>query len=109
MICPYCGGLDFEEGRPQKRPVEKPVPPVQYPKSVGTQFDPEDLMNHSWKGKKLGPREYAPAGDKYGWDFKTEFSSVTLGALEGGPLTIGQHKFELKEKIVSMQKLGGAK
>ena len=111
VVCPYCGGLDFEEyrnGRPQKTVVEKPVPPVQYPTSVGA-FDPADLMNHQWLGKKIGPKEYAPAGDKYGWDYKTEFTPTTLGALEGGPLTIGQHKFELKDRIVSMQKIGGAK
>ena len=106
VVCPRCESYDFEEyrnGVPQKRPVAKPVPSVQYPKSVRA-FDPADLMNHKWLGKKIGHKQYAPAAENYGWDFTSEFKDATIGALEKGPVKIDKYRFELKEKIVSMQK-----
>ena len=107
VICPYCGSLDFEEirnGVPKKTKKEKNVPPVQYPQSV-SQFDPADLVQHSWKGKKIGDRQYAKANQNYGWDFKDQFTNATLNALEKGAVTVDQYVFELKGKIVSMQKV----
>ena len=107
VICPYCGSLDFEEirnGVPKKTKKEKNVPPVQYPQSV-SQFDPADLVQHSWKGKKIGDRQYAKANQNYGWDFKDQFTDATLNALEKGAVTVDRYVFELKGKIVSMQKV----
>ena len=107
VVCPHCESFDFEEyrnGAPKKTTITKPVPPVKYPAPV-QQFDPEDLMRHSWKGKKIGDRQYAKANENYGWDFKDQFNNATLDALEKGIVTIADKVFELKGKIVTMQKV----
>ena len=84
VICPYCGSLDFEEirnGVPKKTKKEKNVPPVQYPQSV-SQFDPADLVQHSWKGKKISAGKWADGSLAYGWDFKDRFQKQTIQELE---------------------------
>ena len=106
VICPYCGSLDFDEyrnGTPAKQ--NKTVPKVK-DFAPANQFDPEDLMKHKWKGKKIGDREYAPAAESYGWDFTDQFLPATIDALNhSGTVAIGDREFELKGKLVAMKKV----
>lgn len=70
------------------------------------EFDPEDLMKHEWKGKKIGEGQYAEGSLSWGWDFKDNFKPETIKALEcDGSLTIDNYKFTLTEKIVQTQKI----
>jgi len=70
------------------------------------EFDPEDLMNHDWKGKRIGQGQYSEGSLSWGWDFKDNFKPETLKALEyDGSLTIEGYKFTLSEKIVQAQKV----
>jgi len=69
---------------------------------VSSQFDPADLMQHSWKGKKNGSGGYERGSLNYGWDFKDQFADATLNALEKGSVTIDKYTFSLKGKLVSV-------
>lgn len=69
-------------------------------------FDPETLMQHEWKGKRLGHRHWAEGSLAWGWDFITEFPDETIKALEKGPLTIDDYVFTLGEKVVNVKKEG---
>ena len=115
VVCPYCGGLNFDEyrnGAPSKPVAAKPVPPIRYPAPVtsqptqGTsQFDPADLMQHSWKGKKIGKGQWATGTIDYGWDFKDQFKSETVQELEiQGTIEISGHNFQINGGIVSAKK-----
>ena len=86
------------------RTVQAPTNSLPVQTGAKSQFDPEDLMKHQWKGKKIGDKRYEKASDNYGWDFKDQFKDATLGALEKGPVMIDQYVFTLKRRIVGMQK-----
>ena len=101
IVCPYCESYNFEE-IVEKKVKPKPVPPVKMPKP--SNFDPEDLMKHEWKGKKLGHKHWEKGSLEYGWDFTDKFQQSTIAALESGPLTIDKYEFVLREKIVSTKK-----
>ena len=107
QVCPHCGSLTYEELPRDYKAPKKEVPPVEMPKSA-TLFDPSDLVLHSWKGKKTGPREYAPANDRYGWDFVDQFKPATIDFLKTCPdhkHLVDKYNFTLKGKIVQMQKV----
>ena len=101
VICPYCGGLNFEDygvnGVPKKHIAIKTVPEVQYPKKVAdilTNFDPADLMKHEgWKNKKIGAGEYTQGSLEWGWDFETGFAKATIEVLVKGVQVIGGYEF----------------
>ena len=79
-------------------------PPPELPPDVThpTAFDPEELMQHPWKGKKTSTG-YAKGSLEWGWDFADQFSPEALEAL---PQTIGGYQFTLSDnqKIVSVAK-----
>lgn len=115
IVCPYCGSLDFEELPPPRRNLHG-TPTVQtenHTKSLPIpnmeqetdQFDPADLMQHQWKGKKLGPKQWETGSLNLGWDFKDQFKPETLRALaqSGGVLKIDRYEFKLINKIVSVR------
>jgi hypothetical protein len=78
------------------------------PVSTIPNFDPEDLMKHSWKGKRIGQGQYAEGSLSWGWDFRDNFKAETIKALEyDNCLTIGEHEFTLLEKIVQSKKVKG--
>ena len=108
IVCPYCGSLDFEEGNSQIQKKLKEVPPVQMPKPVQmkSQFDPADLMQHSWKkGKRRPDGKYDVGSLAYGWDFKDQFKPETLDALARGPIDIDQYVISLQGNFVSTKKV----
>ena len=86
------------------------VPPELKDKPVSSvpNFDPEDLMKHEWKGKKIGEGQYAEGSLSWGWDFRDNFKPETIKALEQDlVLTIGENEFTLLEKIVQTKKVKG--
>jgi len=119
VVCPYCGSLDFDEyrnGLPSKPVAAKPVPPIRYPAPASqpiqptqdtSQFDPADLMQHSWKGKKDGQGGYEHGSISYGWDFKDKFAPATIQELQiQGTISIDQYEFSLNRtgSLVSAKK-----
>lgn len=81
-----------------KEPIESRIP----------NFDPEDLMKHDWKGKKIGEGQYAEGSLSWGWDFRDNFKPETIKALEADMiLTIGENEFMLSGKIVQTKKVKG--
>jgi hypothetical protein len=111
VVCPYCGGLDFEEYKETSpRPAPKPTPPVQMPTPVtksNSQFDPADLMQHSWKGKKIGQGKYEQGSLAYGWDYADQFKPETVEALKRGVVEIDEFVFKITEnfKLVQTKKV----
>jgi len=71
------------------------------------EFNPEELMKHAWKGKKLGEGEYAKGSLAWGWDFRDQFSPEVIQVLEKGPLTIDKYEFTLGPSLVSAKKKKG--
>ena len=77
-------------------------------KSAIPDFDPEDLMKHDWKGKKIGEGQYAEGSLSWGWDFRDNFKPETIKALEhDSVLAIDKYEFTLLEKIVQTKKVKG--
>jgi len=86
----------------EQAPQEFKDKPVE---SAGSNFDPEDLMKHAWKGKRIGQGQYAEGSLSWGWDFRDNFKPETIKALEqDSVLTIGEYEFTLSEKIVQSKK-----
>lgn len=78
------------------KPVESAVP----------NFDPEDLMKHNWKGKRIGQGQYTEGSLSWGWDFRDAFKPETIKALEqDSVLAIDKYEFTLMEKIVQTKKI----
>jgi len=66
-------------GTPKSRFVE---PQPQRKIEQKEQFDPADLMQHSWKkGKKRNDGSYDVGSLAYGWDFATNFKPETIAEL----------------------------
>jgi len=94
------------------RTVQAPAPKIQQatksqPMQQG-QFDPADLIQHSWKGKKIGDRQYAQGSLTFGWDFATEFKPETIQELIiQGTIQIDQYEISLTEnkKLVRTKKM----
>jgi len=75
-------------------------------KSAIPDFDPEDLMKHKWKGKRIGQGQYAEGSLSWGWDFRDNFKPETIKALEADfVLTIDKNEFTILEKIVQTKKV----
>lgn len=90
--------------------LEEHVPPELKDKSASTvpDFDPEDLMKHEWKGKRIGQGQYAEGSLSWGWDFRENFKPETIKALEQDfILTIDEYEFTLRDKIVQTHKRKG--
>lgn len=69
-------------------------------------FNPEELMQHKWKGKRKKSGEgYHPGSKSFGWDFKDQFSKDVLKTLEEGPITIDEYQFTLTDRIVQAKKV----
>lgn len=78
-------------------------------KSAIPNFDPEDLMKHEWKGKKLGQGQYEEGSLSWGWDFRDNFKPETIKTLEqDSAFTIDKYEFTLLEKIVQTKKVKGS-
>jgi hypothetical protein len=63
-------------------------------------FDPNDLVNHDWKGKRIDKNDASKGylkGTNYGWDFTDKFKPETIQVLRLGPETIGTMKFKLAD------------
>lgn len=84
----------------EPKPVAKPAPPM----VPAPDFDPKELLEHRWKGKKTGEGTYAEGTLSWGWDFRNQFSQATIAVLEKGPLQIDQYEFTLSEVLVSTKK-----
>jgi len=70
-----------------------------------SEFNPEELMKHEWKGRKTGDGQYAKGSVSWGWDFKDQFSEDTIRALEKtSPLLIDDFEFTLGGTIVQAKK-----
>ena len=80
------------------QPYPEVHPSVAHPEP----FDPEELMQHAWKGKKTSTG-YAQGSLEWGWDFADQFSPEAIAAL---PMVIGGYQFILSDnqKIVSVAK-----
>jgi len=67
-------------------------------------FNPQELLDHEWKGRKTGQNSYAKGSLEYGWDFADKFSPDVLECL---PLTINGYRFSLTEnkKLVHTEKV----
>ena len=61
------------------------------------EFNPDDLMQHEWKGKRLSNGEYAKGSLSWGWDFRDNFPESVIRVLEKGPFTIDQYEFSLSD------------
>lgn len=80
------------------------IPITQTEAEAIPEFDSEDLMKHSWKGKKIGDGQYARGSNAWGWDFVDNFSESTIDVLKKGPLEIDQYEFTLGDRIVQAKK-----
>ena len=71
------------------------------------QFDPSDLMQHSWKGKKISQGNYEQGSLTFGWDYADKFKTETVEALKKGPVDVDQFVFKITEnlKIVQCKKV----
>jgi len=69
-----------------------------------SEFNPEDLMKHDWKGKKDGEGGHKKGSLAWGWDFKDKFPESVIKALEKGPITIDEYEFTASEAIVNAKK-----
>jgi hypothetical protein len=67
-------------------------------------FDPKELLTHTWKGKKTGEGSYAEGSLNWGWDFRDKFSSAVIAVLEKGPVVVEQYEFTLGENLVNVKK-----
>lgn len=80
------------------------APATQEPDQV-LEFDPDDLVKHAWKGKKVGEKEWAKGSLSFGWDFKDNFKAETIAVLEKGSEVIGEHEFSLNGNLVHVEKV----
>ena len=70
------------------------------------EFNPDELMQHKWLGKRKSAGEGYQRGSKsFGWDYKDQFSEDVLKALEQGPITINEYCFTLTDRIVQAKKV----
>ena len=70
------------------------------------EFDPNDLLNHEWKGPRKKGGGYAKGSLSWGWDYRDQFKPETIKALEKmSPLVLGDYQFTLTDKIVQCKKV----
>jgi hypothetical protein len=73
------------------------------------EFDTGLLMNHAWKGKKLGDNQYEKGSVAWGWDFNDQFPDSVINVLKKGPLTIDKYEFTLLDVIIQAKEKKEAK
>jgi hypothetical protein len=88
IIDNYIGGQEETEAAPTERIPE---------------FDPQLLMNHAWKGKKIGEGEWDKGSLAWGWDFPDQFPKEVIQVLNKGPLPIDKYEFSLNETGTMVQ------
>jgi len=70
------------------------------------EFDPNDLLNHEWKGSRKKGGGYAKGSLSWGWDYRDQFKPETIKTLEKmSPLVIDNYEFKLENKIVTSRKI----
>ena len=79
-------------------------PPQETPSQQIPEFDPKILMQHEWKGKNTGVRQWAPGSLAWGWDFTEQFPEEVIAVLQKGPLTIEGYVFTFNGKVVNVKK-----
>ena len=78
------------------QPTRQPIP----------QFDPEDLMKHAWKGKRIGQGQYTEGSLAWGWDYADKFQETTIKILKKDAIfELEGYQFSLEGKIVQTQKI----
>lgn len=73
--------------------VVHPTKTDQTSEEIIPEFDPEDLMAHTWKGRKKDDGSYEKGSLTWGWDFQDNFKKSTLDALQKGEFPIDQYVF----------------
>ena len=93
--------LDVKLGIIDKPPTKSPDSTGEVPEAA--QFNPEELMQHEWKGKSNPRGGYYRGSLEFGWDFADKFSENVLKCL---PLTISGYHFSLTDnkKLVQTKK-----
>jgi hypothetical protein len=61
------------------------------------EFDTGLLMNHAWKGKKVGESAWDKGSVAWGWDFTDQFPPEVVKVLEKGPVTLDKYEFSINE------------
>jgi hypothetical protein len=78
-------------------------------------FNPQEFLDHKWKGKKLNDGSYSEGNCSWGWDFayrdieheEPNFSADALKLLSQGPINIGDDytvKLNSSGTLVQIQK-----
>lgn len=69
------------------------------------EFDSQILMNHEYKGKKIGEGQHAKGSLAWGWDFADKFPKEVVQVLQKGPVEIDRYVFSLnnEETLVSVK------
>jgi len=98
----YCGCSLCEE---HFHGVNKYFLGLQQPAEASAEFDPNDLLEHKWKGKRKTGGGYSEGSLSWGWDYRDQFKPETIKALEKGPVTIDQYEFTLTDRIVQTRKV----
>jgi len=102
LITDLRGRLEAVENMVYKRPLKEDVKHEQ----AVPDFNAKSLMEHKWKGKKLGHRHWAEGSLGWGWDFTDQFAPEVIEVLQKGPLTIDGYIFSLGNKVVNVKKEG---
>jgi len=100
IVHEFQGGEYVSAGKDSHWRIMKPEAPrigfIDEPKTPKMpEFNPEVLMNWSWKGRKRDDGTYAPGSVSYGWDFADNFPKSVIQVLEKGPQIIDQYVFTL--------------
>jgi len=84
--------------------IDSRLEQAETPETSIPEFNPEELMEHPWKGKKDRKGGYLKGSVAWGWNFRDQFSEEVLKALEKGPIEIDQYEFTLGETFVQAKK-----
>lgn len=95
------GEVSAEEITEKRQKLPIPIEPT-IPK-----FDPLELIQHKWKGKKLIDGSYGEGSLSWGWDFPQEFSFSAIEVLRKGPSEIDEYIFtyDQERNIVHTRKV----
>jgi hypothetical protein len=94
------------EAPPNEEPTEEEIFARDEPVEEIPEFDPEVLMQWSWKAKKKDDGTYGKGSTSYGWDFANNFPESVIRVLEKEPQTVDQYVFSLDDsrKFVQARK-----
>lgn len=85
--------LSKATSKAEVKPAAEPKPQPQ-PQQIPN-FNPKELMEHKYKGKKTSEGQYAEGSLFFGWDFADQFKPDIINVLKKGPVTIDQYEFSL--------------